>query len=383
MSSRTAWSVRAGAGPDVEIHLAARPARLDAEFTAQAESAYQALGRELAARGVAARDLVWEKLFVSDIAAQAAAALQTRRAFHAASGAGAAVPAGTLIQQPPTRPGQLFELQALAIPGGGAGGRGIARLPPGVSGTVVRSRGGAIRIYLSNLTGGVPGDNLPFAIQAASMFQRAETLLARERLSFQEVVRTWLYLPDIDRDYATLNRERRAFLGARAVQPAPASTGVQGTPYPGDRLCGLDLVALGGTRRPGVRPIHSPIMNEAPSYGSDFSRGMRIDFDDRAVIYLSGTASIDAEGQVAHVGDIGRQADRMLANVESLLAGQRAGLRHLVSAVTYLKRPVDRPTLVAALRRRGLSDDLPHTICHAAICRPDWLCEMEAVAILT
>ncbi|HEU4402388.1 MAG TPA: Rid family hydrolase, partial [Candidatus Polarisedimenticolia bacterium] len=147
--------------------------------------------------------------------------------------------------------------------------------------------------------------------------------------------------------------------------------------------CGLDLVALGGPRRPPVRPIHSPIMNEAPSYGSDFSRGMRIDFDDRAVIYLSGTASIDAEGLVAHAGDIERQTDRMLANVESLLAQQHAGLRHVVSAVTYLKEKDDRPALVAALRRRGFPEAVPHTICHAPICRPDWLCEMELVAILT
>jgi enamine deaminase RidA (YjgF/YER057c/UK114 family) len=71
----------------------------------------------------------------------------------------------------------------------------------------------------------------------------------------------------------------------------------------------------------------------------------------------------------------------MLLNVETLLSEQQASFRDVLSAVTYLKTPDDAPILRRILRDRGL-DDLPNALVHAAVCRPDLLCEMEAVAAL-
>ena len=131
-----------------------------------------------------------------------------------------------------------------------------------------------------------------------------------------------------------------------------------------------------------VRPIGAASMCEAPSYGSDFSRGMRVDFPDRSVIYVSGTASIDTKGQVVHVGNIEDQVERMLVNVQQVLAGQRAGYLDVVSAITYLKRPEYLEAFRSVAARRGLPGGVPNTICVADVCRPDWLCEMELTAIL-
>jgi enamine deaminase RidA (YjgF/YER057c/UK114 family) len=124
-------------------------------------------------------------------------------------------------------------------------------------------------------------------------------------------------------------------------------------------------------------------MNEAPDYGADFSRGMRVTTEHRDVIYVSGTASIDAEGQVLHIGDLPGQADRMLYNIQHLLARQGAELRHVVSAIVYLKRPADLPLMLEACGRSGLLPEIPATFCVADVCRPEWLCEMEAIAVLT
>jgi enamine deaminase RidA (YjgF/YER057c/UK114 family) len=238
-------------------------------------------------------------------------------------------------------------------------------------------------VFLANLTGGRPGDALDFTGQAASMFEDAETVLTREGLSFRDVVRTWIYLSDIERDYDDLNRARRIFFQARGVVPCPASTGIQGRVAPPGRGCGLDLVALAGRGPFQVRPIHASTMNEAPSYGSDFSRGMQVTAGDRAVIYVSGTASIDTEGRVVHVGDPAGQADRMLLNIQQLLAEQGAGFRHLVSAITYLKRAEGLPPMLEVCRRRGFPLQIPNTFCVADVCRPEWLCEMEAIAVMT
>jgi enamine deaminase RidA (YjgF/YER057c/UK114 family) len=242
--------------------------------------------------------------------------------------------------------------------------------------------GGARHLFLSGITGGIAGDRMAFPGQASAMLMNSEEVLAREGFSFRDVIRTWIYLKDIDSQYSDLNACRRAFFTSHQVRPAPASTGIRGAVHPPDRTCGLDLRAISHDGRVKVRPIHAPTMNEAPVYGSDFSRGTCVTIEDRTVLYISGTASIDTTGHVIAPGDIEGQVDRMLVNVKALLEGQGAGWGDLVSAVTYLKRPEYRETFLRVCGRHGLPERIPSTTCVADICRPEWLCEMEAIAVM-
>jgi enamine deaminase RidA (YjgF/YER057c/UK114 family) len=125
----------------------------------------------------------------------------------------------------------------------------------------------------------------------------------------------------------------------------------------------------------------TPTLNEACTYGADFSRGLRVTEDNKIALLISGTASVDEAGRTAHAGDFASQAGRMLLNVETLLAAQSASFQDVLSAVTYIKRPEDAPLMRRILNQRGLGD-LPNAVVHAAVCRPDLLCEMEAVAAL-
>jgi enamine deaminase RidA (YjgF/YER057c/UK114 family) len=368
----------------VEIHVCSRPERFAGDFAAQARSMYENLFGELAAEGARPADIVTEKVFFDDIGAEIHELQKIRREFYRQDGTiGAPRPAATFIQQPPAHPGQLCEVQAFALLPADLrplSSRAMEGLPATVSGRVIETDG-VRHVFLANLTGGSPGDGRRFTRQAAAVYQRAEACLRRERLSFRDVVRTWIYLRDIERDYGSLNRVRREFFRRRGVHPAPASTGIQGGPYPGDRRCALDLHAAGGGEI-NVRTIHAATMNEAPEYGSDFARGMRVGLKDRAIIYISGTASIDLEGRVVGVGGIEGQVDRMLLNVEQLLEGQGASYADLVSAVTYLKKPEYRRPFLEVGRRRGLPDRIPNTLCVADVCRPEWLCEIEATAVV-
>jgi hypothetical protein len=141
----------------------------------------------------------------------------------------------------------------------------------------------------------------------------------------------------MDRDYADLNRARRAFFAARGIDPAPASTGIGGGPVPdGHDLClGVYAVQPVQSARPLVRTVMTaPTLSEATLYGSDFARGMRVVETNKVALHVSGTASIDEAGRTAHPGDFGAQADRMLVNVAALLKGQGATFGDVVSAVT-------------------------------------------------
>ena len=352
-----------------------------ASFEAQARDAWRSLFEDLRARGVTPRDVAMERIFLEDVRA-----IESARAARHAAYRGAGVdhpPAASFVEQPPAEAGVSLVVLAHAVhsarPEDG-GPRLLAGLPAGMEGSVTRDED-TRRIVLTGITGGDPGDRLDFEAQSVRLFARASSCLMREGLSFRQVARTWIFLADVGSDYGALNRARRAFFEQSNVRPAPASTGIGGRPAAAGRLAALDLIAFDGLHPDAMRPLSAPTMNEAPSYGSDFSRGFEVRLADRRLLFISGTASIDARGEILHPGDARAQADRMTRNVERLLAGAGARFSDLRHAVTYVKRATDAAAVVAACAAAGLPADLPHVVCVAEVCRPEWLCEMEAYGV--
>lgn len=371
--------VRLEEGGVVHLFAAARPENEVGDFAQQADSMYENLRVVLEEHRATPADVITERLFCSDVDSQVPPLQQIRRRFYAPS------PPATFLGQPPCLPGRLCELQAhvmlnaddtpvgtrrLVIPGDGcAGGIGV-------------SVHGYEHLHLTHLTGEVgPGGTPDFTAEAESMFARAEECLRHQGLSFRNVVRTWFYLRDMDQDYAAFNRVRNRFYAARPIAPLPASTGIQGSVFPSARRCGMDLYALGGCAPYALTVMHSPTMNEPSDYRSAFSRGLRLDLTDASFLHVSGTASIDAAGEVAHVGDIEGQVERMLDNVQELLAGQDAGLAHAVSAITYLKSAALLEPFRKVCARHPELQEVVNSVVVAGVCRPEWLCEMELQAV--
>jgi enamine deaminase RidA (YjgF/YER057c/UK114 family) len=200
-------------------------------------------------------------------------------------------------------------------------------------------------------------------------------------MGFGDVARAWIHLRDIDRDYDALNRARREFFRTRGIGLRPASTGVQGLPFTDAHDFSLSLQAVQSPRALNFTRMSTPTLNEAWDYGADFSRGLRLTEANKVMLYISGTASLDEAGRTVHVGNFEAQVDRMLENIESLLAQQGAGFANLVSGITYLKNPGDAPVLRSMYRERGF-DNFACALVEAPLCRPELLCETEAVAML-
>src|SRR5579871_5380655 len=135
------------------------------------------------------------------------------------------------------------------------------------------------------------------------------------------------------------------------------------------------------------RAISQPrVLNEAYDYPrpSSFSRGMRIDLNGLVVLLISGTASIDEDGQTVHVGDFRAQCRRMFYNISGLLASEGATWKDVVRTTYYL-RDIDRDyrefneERTAFYQSQGL-DLLPaSTGIQAKLCRPELLVEGEAI----
>jgi len=364
-----ATRVRRFAGPRAdELAILCGPAPGAPDPARQAEAGYRALAALLAAEGASFLELTQETLFLRDIRRDLPLVLEARDRVLAALGQSASAPTPAFIGQAPLHVAAGFAIAASAV---------VPRDREGWSVRDVRSaspcacegcaRSGARVVQLG-------GDVL---LQTTNLYGRGGDAFEQTRDAFRAAE----HLLEIDRDYAALNRARREFFGERGVAPRPASTGVEGAPFPDAHDVSLRLHAVRSAQPLGIAPISSPLLNEAWSYGADFSRGLRLEDANKVTLHLSGTASIDEAGRTVHEGDFEAQASRMLDNVASLLAAQGAGFEDLVSAVTYLKHPADAAALRAICRSRGFGG-FPWAVVEAALCRPGLLCETEAVALL-
>lgn len=322
-----------------------------------------------------------EVAYIRNLATDRPAVLQRRKLMYRDLGA---KPPLACIEQPPCTPGRAYELQACAIVPSDCRTRIAIRNERDDSVAVsMVDMAGVRRIHVGGIVVGLSalGEGAGFAVRKPFIFARAEQLLTACGATFHDVVRTWYYLRDIDRHYATLNRARSAYFRQVGLPRIPASTGVGAGRESRGTLLDLDLLALVGVRPDCIARLQSPVLNEAAEYGAIFARGVRVDLPEKTLVLISGTASIDAGGVSVHVGDAVNQSRRMLENVECLLRSAHATWRDVVQATVYLKSDTDVPALVFALHERGLQS-LPYCAVRADLCRSELLCEMEAVAVL-
>jgi enamine deaminase RidA (YjgF/YER057c/UK114 family) len=130
------------------------------------------------------------------------------------------------------------------------------------------------------------------------------------------------------------------------------------------------------------------VLNEAYDYAkpSSFSRGMRIELGELVILLISGTASIDENGQTLHVGDFRAQQRRTYENITALLEAEGATWKDIVRTTCYL-RDIDRDYAAfneerTAFYKEQKLDPLPaSTGIQAKLCRPELLVEIEAIAM--
>jgi enamine deaminase RidA (YjgF/YER057c/UK114 family) len=370
----------------IEVFVRCGPMIEEGTAGEQASKFYGCLPRLLHRAGARMSDVVLERVFFRDIARDFETFQRIRReAYRDAGVTGEELPAASYINQPPCRSEQAFELQVQAILPNGSSRVIVESFPevaPHTTKKVVHI-GGHRHLYLMNVNGLGPNGSVPadFRKQSDAMFARAVPVLAAHGTAFPAVLRTWCYLDDIDRDYYEFNLSRNAFFAREQVTRLPASTGIRAGLYPPGTLCSFDLYALLDREGVEVEVMHTPTLNEADEYGSAFSRGMKVVLPEKTVLYVSGTASVDEKGATVHVDDLRKQVDRMLVNVRELLAAQQSTFADVVQVITYLKQRSFLPTFVDIWRTWGL-DGLPNSFVEAGVCRPELLCELEAIAII-
>jgi len=80
--------------------------------------------------------------------------------------------------------------------------------------------------------------------QCRRTFLNITRLLESEGATWKDIVRTTCYLRDIERDYAAFNEERTTFYREQALDPLPASTGIQAILCRPELLVEIEAIAM-------------------------------------------------------------------------------------------------------------------------------------------
>ncbi len=359
------------AGGVHEHHLILRPLACG-DIATQLQWLRQAYADALAAAGPGPDTTIVRRFFCSDLANQTAALA----ACPLAQRKGQAEPcAVSWVGMPPQPPARVV-LWAYHV--------------SDAAGTLRRRREGEALVWQHGAVEhhwmtGLRSSGATAYEQTRAALAHYDEMLRMQRMSWlHNVLRTWLFVRDIDTHYSGVVAARREFFAEQGLTPQThfvASTGIEGRAADPATLLTLDAYAVRGIRPEQITYLRAPeYLGPTHVYGVTFERGVAIDYGDRRHIMISGTASIDPAGQVVHAGDVARQVERTLTIVAALLKAAGAGFGDLATLVAYVRDPAD---LVSVTERvRGLCGSVPVAVLAAPICRPGWLVEMEAAAIV-
>ena len=240
--------------------------------------------------------------------------------------------------------------------------------------------------------GGFHSDVLNFNTQQQSVevFRLASEVLHKENFPIENIIRQWNYIEQItgfdgaDQHYQMFNNVRSNFYNQTTWSMGyPAATGI------GSNLGGIlvDIDAAVFTRPECfATPIDNKLQVAAHAYSPQvlemahqqkstpkFERAKSMTFDDRQLIYISGTAAIRGEESLTGVG-LERQLHITMENIAQL-----TGDAHLKLLRVYLK---DKSHYQEAYKLlNGYQLNIPSSYMCADVCRDELLIEIEGIAI--
>jgi len=223
-------------------------------------------------------------------------------------------------------------------------------------------------------------------MQTVMLFDKYLALLQEKDLSLKDhCVRTWIYVRDIDTNYDGVVKARNDIFrqhGLTIDTHFIASTGIGGRAM-GKNVC----VAIDFLTAPGITPDDLLYLkaldhlNPTHEYGVAFERGVRVCLPHKYEYFISGTASINHHGEVINIGNVTKQAERLLENIGALLADGGATMADVKYFIIYLRDLADAAAIEEYMQQAYPC--VPHIITHAKVCRPAWLVEMECIASLS
>jgi enamine deaminase RidA (YjgF/YER057c/UK114 family) len=278
----------------------------------------------------------------------------------------------SLVQQPPM-PGSKLALWVYLVDG--ANKVEITKM-----GRMFHSNG-LSHLWSANFTGDQSFNTFG---QTEGIFTKYIQVLEQvQSYMFLNAIRTWIFVRDVDTLYMDVVKARKLIfegLGLTENTHYISSTGIEGRNENPKISVFMDTYSLAGVKPEQIHFLTAPNhLCSTNKYGVTFERGTAIDYGDRKHVFISGTASIDKYGAVLFPEDVEMQTVRVVENIEALLNAASCSLSDLAMALIYLRDIADYEKV------KNIADellpDVPSLILLAPVCRPEWLVEIEVIAV--
>ncbi len=356
-----------------EHYITVEPAG-DGDFACQLDSVIRIYAEAVRARGLAPESAIFRRILLSDVLNQEAAVNASPLVQDPAAGPVAV----SLVQQPPL-PGRKIALLAYHLDGDPNLTK--RQLSPR---HVLVHKAGLRHLWSTRLLSGRREHNVSSFDETTEVFAQLTAALAEQGGTLEaDCVRTWLYVKGVDVFYQGLVDSRTAFFTRHGLTRDThyiASTGIEGACGHRYEVVGMDAYSVLGLAPEQISYLNDfELLCATHDYDVTFERGTSVRYADRAHHFISGTASIDKFGTVVHPGDVLRQLHRTLENVEGLLRSGGATLADMMHLTVYLRDSTDFDRVRDCLHERCAG--LPTLVVQAPVCRPEWLVEVEGVAV--
>lgn len=364
-----------GANGTREIQWVIRPTQY-ADFDTQLKWVQLAYEQVVQSEGLSMNSAIWRRFLCSDLLNQKESlAANPISATTQTNTNPTDVCAVSWVGQPPVAPSKVsLWAQHLSDPSG-------ALEKSQHENTVSLHRGELTHHWTTQVTD--PDANGSYR-QTLGIFQQYEEMLQRNQLSLADhVVRTWFFAQNVDAHYDGLVRARNTVFdrhGLTSESHYIASTGIEGYAPNVNAHTMMDAYAVNGLKPEQICHLHAlDYLSPTHIYGVAFERGTAIAYRDRKHVFISGTASINSLGEILHRGDVFKQLDRTLVNIEALLDEAGASWPDMQVMLVYLRDPNDHGPILEVLQKRF--PEIPFEVVTAPVCRPGWLIEIEGLAI--
>jgi enamine deaminase RidA (YjgF/YER057c/UK114 family) len=411
----------------IKLHLSATP-RKGITLSHQFMDIIDYLEEALTANGGDLENVVYATVFLKDVEDIEECRWILREYF------GDSIPPVNFVGQPSLEKGKRVAFEAWAVIPTSL----VVTINRITEHTTIVEEEGAYVIYTGDITAGeekgIYSDEVDQAfLNMKKEFQAIEAYLkargAQRSVSFDKFVRAWFYNSDLlEKDpasprknrYMDFNTIRTGYYGpVRFIEDIldpdfvendpqflvktkayPASTGI-GVKRP--FLFTMGFIALVPKEgHPAAVIKAAPVSNKeqttpadySADYGPDspkFSRGTIVEMGDRAIFYISGTASIRKADTTTKKGNPIAQTETTIDNIRILISrenleliglkGWGATLEDIAQLRIYIRNPEDYGA-VKMLCEKAFPH-VPKVYINADVCRPDLDVEIEGVAYLT
>lgn len=354
-----------------EFHIVLKPTEY-ASFSQQLDWLELSLSEALRAHSIGQHDTVFRRFFCSDLPNQICT-LNKKNFSNPELEQMAAI---SLVNQPPVGAAKV-SLWVYCIKGSE---QNKQRSKVGTSLSV--KRGELTHVWTSGLA--FPNAGSSF-VQTHRIFEAYHRELTEACMSLKEnVIRTWFFVKNVDSNYAGLVDARNEVFAKHDLTRHThyiASTGIEGGHSSIGANVLMDAYAIKGVKSEQIEYLHAlDHLGHTHAYGVTFERATSVAYNDRKHIFISGTASIDPQGNIVHEGDVLSQLDRTLENISALLIRASASIKDMQHFIVYVRDPSDAEFVWEQMKYKV--GDKPYLVVTAPVCRPGWLIEIEGIAVV-